>query len=239
MCSETTKVVIISGASSGIGAALVTAYRKIGYHVVANSRTIAGSADPGIVSAAGDISDPETAERIVSEAISRYGRVDTLINNAGLFTAKPFNECTPKDYEMVMGTNVGGFFHLTTRVITQMLDQGNGGHIVNVTSTLVEQPDARIPAALTALSKGALSSVTKALAIEYAGRGIRVNAVSPGVIDTPMHAGVDVHATYAGMHPQNRVGTVDDITQGVLYLESAHFVTGEILHVDGGQSAGH
>ena len=233
------RVAIITGASQGIGAALVEAYRKHGYAVIANARTIAESHEPDVTAVPGDIADPATAQRVITEAIARYGRVDTLVNNAGVFLAKPFTMYTPADCDLVTGVNLAGFFQLTQRVIADMLDRGHGGHIVNVTTTLVEHAHAAVPSALTALTKGGLAAVTKSLATEYASDGIRVNAVSPGVIDTPMHAGVDAHTVYAGMHPQNRIGAVADIVHGVLYLETAPFVTGEFLHIDGGQSAGH
>jgi NAD(P)-dependent dehydrogenase (short-subunit alcohol dehydrogenase family) len=233
------KVAIITGASRGIGAGLVEAYRKRGYQVIANSRTITDSPHPEVFSVAGDIADPTTAERLVSEAEARFGRIDTLVNNAGVFLPKPFIFYTRDDYELVTSVNVLGFFHITQRVIAEMLAQGGGGHVVNITSTLVEHALAGVPSALTALTKGGLAAVTRSLAIEYAGHGIRVNAISPGVVDTPMHAGLDAATGYAGMHPQNRIGAVADIVHGALYLETAPFVTGEILHIDGGQSAGH
>jgi len=233
------KVAIITGASRGIGAGLVEAYRKHGYRVIANSRTITDSPHDEVVCVAGDISDPRTANSVVSEAVARFGRIDTLINNAGVFMAKPFICYTPDDYEAVMSVNVAGFFNITQRVIAEMLAQDSGGHIVNVTATLVEHAHAGVPSALTAITKGGLAAVTRSLAVEYADHGIRVNAISLGVIDTPMHAGVDVVSSYAGMHPQKRIGAVGDVVHGALYLETAPFVTGEILHVDGGQSAGH
>ena len=233
------KVAIITGASRGIGAGLVEAYRKHGYRVIANSRTITDSPHPEVITVAGDIADPSTAERLVIEAVTRYGRIDTLVNNAGVFIPKPFIHYTTEDYAMVTSVNVRGFVQITQRVVTEMLAQGGGGHVINITTTLAEQAHAAIPSALTALTKGGLAAVTKSLAIEYAAHGIRVNAISPGVIDTPMHAGVDARASYAGMHPQNRIGSVADIVHGALYLEMAPFVTGETLHVDGGQSAGH
>jgi len=232
------KVAIVTGASRGIGAGLVEAYRKHDYVVIANSRNITDSHDPDVLAIAGDVAYPTTAEHIVTQAVTRFGRVDTLINNAGVFLAKPFTTYTPEDYAAVTAVNTTGFFHITQRVIAQMLAQGHGGHVVTITTTLVEQANVNIPSALTSLTKGGLAAVTKSLAIEYARNGIRVNAVSAGVIDTPLHT-VDPHAAYAGMHPQGRIGTIDDITQGVLYLEDAPFVTGEILHIDGGQSAGH
>jgi NAD(P)-dependent dehydrogenase (short-subunit alcohol dehydrogenase family) len=233
------KVVIVTGASRGIGAGLVEAYRKHGYRVIANSRTITDSPHPEVVSVAGDIADPATAERIVTEAVGRFGRVDTLVNNAGAFVPKPFTSYTPEDYALVTSVNMLGFFRITQRVIVEMLVQDNGGHVINVTATLAEQGHTAVPSALTALTKGGLAAVTKSLAVEYAGHGIRVNAISPGVIDTPLHVGVDATTAYAGMHPQNRIGDISDVVHGALYLESAPFVTGEILHIDGGQSAGH
>jgi NAD(P)-dependent dehydrogenase (short-subunit alcohol dehydrogenase family) len=235
----TEKVVIITGASQGIGAALVEAYCKIGYYVIANSRHIGESSRPEILTVAGDIADPATSERLVDLAVSRFGRIDTLINNAGVFLAKPFTACGPEDYELITSVNALGFFHITRRVICRMLTQTDGGHIINVTTALAEQGQSAIPSALTALTKGGLVAATKSLAVEYAGQGIRVNAISPGVIDTPMHRGVDANAAYGGMHPQNHIGGVADIVHGAVYLENASFVTGEILHVDGGQSAGH
>jgi NAD(P)-dependent dehydrogenase (short-subunit alcohol dehydrogenase family) len=233
------KVAIITGASRGIGAGLVEAYRKHGYRVIANSRSILQSPHPEVATVAGDIADPATAELLVTTAVARFGRIDTLVNNAGIFISKPFNKYSVEDYARMTSVNMRGFFHVTQRVIDVMLAQGHGGHVVNITSSLVEHPLAAVPSALTALTKGGLRAVTESLAIEYANRGIRVNAVSPGVIDTPIHGGVDAAAAYAGMHPQNRIGAVADIAHGVLYLEMAPFVTGEILHIDGGQSAGH
>ena len=232
------KVAIITGASQGIGAALVDAYRGLNYAVVANSRSIAPTDDPGVAAVAGDIAEPATADRIVTTAVERFGRVDTLINNAGVFVPKPFTEYTVADYEFVTAVNLTGFFHITQRAIARMLAQGDGGHVVNVTTALVEQPNSQVPAGLAALTKGGLAAVTKSLAIEYAHNGIRVNAISPGNISTPMHADDD-SAALAAMHPLGRMGSMADIVEGALYLEKATFVTGEFLHIDGGQSAGH
>jgi len=232
------KVAIITGASQGIGAAIVDAYLGLNYAVVANSRSIAPTDDPGMAAVAGDIADPAAADRVVTTAMERFGRVDTLINNAGVFVSKPFTQYTVADYEFVTEVNLTGFFHITQRAITQMLVQGQGGHVVNVTTSLVEQADSRIPAGLAALTKGGLAAVTKSLAIEYGHKGIRVNAISPGHIATPLHAGEDSTAL-AAMHPLGRMGSVADIVEGVRYLEAATFVTGETLHIDGGQSAGH
>lgn len=230
------KIAIVTGASQGIGAALVLAYRDRDYHVVATSRSIMASSDDDIHAVAGDISKRETAERVVREALERFGRIDTLVNNAGVFVAKPFVEFSQEDYDRNMGVNVAGFFHITQRVATEMLRQGSG-HIVTITTSLVDQPIAGIPAALASLTKGGLNAVTKELAIEFAKSGVRVNAVSPGIIKTPMNP-PDTHEALAGLHPVGRMGEIRDIVEAVLYLETASFVTGEILHVDGGQSAG-
>ncbi|WP_308301035.1 MULTISPECIES: SDR family oxidoreductase [unclassified Crossiella] len=231
------RVVVVTGASQGIGAAVVAGYRKLGWGVVANSRTIGVSDDPGVVTVAGDIAEVGTARAVIDAAVGEFGRVDTLVNNAGIFLAKPFTEYTAADYAAVMGVNVAGFFGVTQLAVERMLVQG-GGHIVNVTTTLVEHALSAVPSVLASLSKGGLQAATKSLAIEYAGRGIRVNAVSPGVIQTPMHS-AETHAALAGLHPVGRIGRVEDVVDGVLFLENAPFVTGEILHIDGGQSAGH
>jgi NAD(P)-dependent dehydrogenase (short-subunit alcohol dehydrogenase family) len=230
------KVVIITGASQGIGAALVRGYRDKNYCVVATSRSIQAGADADILAVQGDISKPETAERIVDEAIKRFGRVDSLVNNAGVFLSKPFTQFTQEDFSHNFGVNVAGFFYITQRVAARMLKQGSG-HIVNITASLAEQPMVDVPAALASLTKGGLGAVTRSLAIEFAKLGVRVNAVSPGIIMTPMHA-VESHEALAALHPVGLMGTVSDIIDAVLYLEAAHFVTGEILHVDGGQTAG-
>ena len=180
------KVAIITGASQGIGEALVRAYRDRNFCVVANSRSIKPSSDPDILAVAGDIGDPETAERIVSQALERFGRVDTLVNNAGIFIAKPFTEYTDEDYASMLAINLDGFFHITRRAAREMLKRGSG-HIVQITTSLDEHADSSVPSALAALTKGGLNAATKSLAIEYASKGIRVNAVAPGAIKTPMH----------------------------------------------------
>ncbi|MEV7237675.1 SDR family oxidoreductase [Streptomyces sp. NPDC051020] len=237
MSIQTQKVAVVTGASRGIGAGLVEAYRKLGYAVVATARSIAASDDPGVLTVAGDVADPATADRVVAAALERFGRLDTLVNNAGVFVAKPFTEYTDEDYEAVTGVNLTGFFHITRAAVAAML-AGEGGHIVSITTSLVDNADSRVPSVLASLTKGGLQSATKSLAIEYAARGIRANAVSPGTIKTPMHA-PETHDTLAGLHPVGRMGEITDIVDAVLYLETAPFVTGEILHVDGGMSAGH
>ncbi|MFE2985960.1 SDR family NAD(P)-dependent oxidoreductase [Streptomyces sp. NPDC059262] len=231
------KVAVITGASQGIGAGLADAYRKLGYAVVATSRSITPSSDPEILTVQGDIADPATAEHVIAAGLERFGRIDTLVNNAGIFIAKPFTEYTQQDYDTVTGINTTGFFRITQLAIEQMLHQG-GGHVVQITTSLVDHANSAVPSVLASLTKGGLQSATKALAIEYATRGVRSNAVALGVIKTPMHSD-DSHETLAALHPIGRMGEVSDIVDAVVYLENAPFVTGEILHVDGGQNAGH
>jgi len=235
--SQTPKVAVITGASQGIGAGLVEAYRDRGFRVVATSRSIQPGNNQDVVSVAGDIGDPATADRVVAEAVSRFGRIDTLVNNAGVFIAKPFIDYTAEDFATKIATNVAGFFHITQRAVSVMLRQGSG-HIVSITTSLTDHAINGVPSVLANLTKGGINSATKSLAVEYASRGIRVNAVSPGVIKTPMH-GPETHDALGRLHPMGHMGEIRDVVEAVLYLESAAFVTGEILHVDGGQSAGH
>ena len=234
--SKQQKTAIITGASQGIGAALVQAFVERGYRVVANSRTIKPGDFPDVIAIAGDIADRQTAERLVAAAIEQTGRIDTLVNNAGIFISKPFVEYTGDDFAAVMSVNLAGFFFISQEAASQMLHQ-RSGHIVNITAVLAEQPLKVVPAALAALTKGGLNAVTRSLAIEYADRGVRVNAVSPGVIKTPMHA-TETHDFLASLHPMHRMGEAQEVVDAVFYLETAAFVTGEILHVDGGAHAG-
>jgi NAD(P)-dependent dehydrogenase (short-subunit alcohol dehydrogenase family) len=231
------KVAVITGASQGIGAGLTAGFRRAGYAVVATSRSIRSCDESDFLTVQGDIAEVETAQRVVEQALGRFGRIDSLINNAGIFIGKPFTEYTPDDYASVTAVNLTGFFHITQLAIRQMVTQGNG-HIVNITTSLVDHADSKSPSALTSLTKGGLAAVTRSLATEYASRGVRVNAVAPGVIKTPVHD----PASYEGMaehHPVGRLGEISDIVDGILYLEEATFVTGETLHIDGGQAAGH
>ena len=238
--SSEQKVAIITGASQGIGAGLVQAYRKLGYAVVANSRNITSSTDPGVLTVPGDIADPETGGRLVNLAVEHFGRVDTLVNNAGVFVAKPFTDYTDADFDLVTGVNLHGFFYVTQQAIAAMLrnDGTRRGHVVNISTSLIDHANTAVPSALASLTKGGLNAVTRSLAIEYAARGVRVNTVAPGIIRTPMHP-AETHDALATMHPVGRMGEVGDIVEAIAYLETAEFVTGEILHVDGGQSAGH
>jgi NAD(P)-dependent dehydrogenase (short-subunit alcohol dehydrogenase family) len=235
--SKSRKVVIVTGASQGIGAGIVRAFRDRDYRVVANSRSIQPSGDPDVLTVPGDIADRAVAKRIVQEGLERFGRIDTLVNNAGVFVAKPFTDYSPEEYARVVAVNMGGFFHVTQAAIAAMEKQ-RSGHVVTITTTLAEHAIDGVPSVMAALTKGGLNAATRSLATEYAKRGIRVNAVSPGIVNTPMHAPA-THEWLAALHPVGHIGEVSDVVQAVLYLDSAGFVTGEILHVDGGQSAGH
>jgi NAD(P)-dependent dehydrogenase (short-subunit alcohol dehydrogenase family) len=235
--SSSQKVAIVTGASQGLGAAIVKAYREQGYRVIATSRNIQPSDDPNVITVAGDIGKRETAQRVVNEAVSRFGRVDALVNNAGIFIAKPFTAYTQEDYDAITSTNLNGFFHITQLAIAEM-EKAQHGHVVSITTTLVEHAIDGVPSVLASLTKGGISAATRSLAIEYAKRGIRVNAVAPGIIKTPMHA-PETHAALGALHPVGHMGEMSDIAQAVIYLENAPFVTGETLHVDGGQIAGH
>lgn len=235
--STSQKVVIVTGASQGIGAELVKAFRRLDYRVVATARGIAPSDDPNVVSVAGDIADPATARRVVAEAVERFGRVDTLVNNAGIFIAKPFTSYTAEDYAAIVGVNVTGFFNITQLAVAEM-EKHSSGHVVSISTSLTDHAVDGVPSVLASLTKGGLNAATKSLAIEYAKRGIRANAVSPGIIKSPMHP-QETHEALGALHPMGHMGEMSDIVNAVLYLDSAPFVTGEILHVDGGQSAGH
>jgi NAD(P)-dependent dehydrogenase (short-subunit alcohol dehydrogenase family) len=229
------KVAIVTGASRGIGAGVTSAFREAGYSVVASAGSIPPSDDPDLLTVSGDLTDPGTAGQIVTQALARFGRIDSLINNAGIYIGKPFTDYTLEDYAAITAINLAGFFHITQRVIPSMVEQGSG-HIVNVSTTLAENADSSRPAALAALTKGGLVAAARSLAIEYASRGIRVNTVSLGVIRS------DPDASYQGLaevHPLGRVGEISDVVGGILYLEQAPFVTGETLHIDGGEVAGH
>jgi NAD(P)-dependent dehydrogenase (short-subunit alcohol dehydrogenase family) len=234
---EPRKVAIITGASQGIGAGLAAGYRQAGYAVVGVARSLPPSDESGYLSIHADITQAATAQRVVDEALDRFGRIDTLVNNAGIYIGKPFTAYTLDDYLAITAVNLTGFFHMAQRTIPQMIKQG-GGHVVNISTSLVEHADSTRPAALPALTKGGLVAVTRSLAIEYASRGVRVNAVSLGVIQTPGHDQLS-YTELGGLHPLGRVGEIADVVEGVLYLEQASFVTGETLHIDGGQAAGH
>jgi NAD(P)-dependent dehydrogenase (short-subunit alcohol dehydrogenase family) len=232
------KVAVITGGSQGIGASLVTAYRERGWGVVATARSVKPAEDPDVLTVNGDIADPATAGRIIGGALERFGRVDTLVNNAGVYVSKPFTDYTAQDYATVVGVNLTGFFWLTQLAIAEML-RLDGGHVVNISAAIADHADSGVPAALTALTKGGLASVTRSLAVEYASRGIRVNAVSPGIIQTPAHPADSYENLGDQLPPLGRVGQVSDVVGGILFLEASPYITGEVLHVDGGQAAGH
>ena len=238
MTDKSQKVAIITGGSQGIGAGLVAAYRRQGWSVVATARTMKPTEDPDVLTVDGDIAKPATADRIIGGALERFGRIDTLVNNAGVFVSKPFTDYTAEDYALVVGVNLGGFFWLTQRAIAEMVKR-YGGHVVNISATIADYADSSSPSVLAALTKGGLASATRSLAIEYASRGIRVNAVSPGIIQTPMHPPESYDDLGDQLPPLGRVGQVSDVVDGILFLEASPYITGEILHIDGGQIAGH
>lgn len=231
---------IITGASSGIGLGLAKAFLDAGYNVVASARNIRAAAplatSARLVLVDGDIGEPATGAMLVRTAVERFGGLNLLINNAGIFVPAPFHEYTEEQYRRVIATNLSGFFFTTQKALAHMRRNG-GGHILTISTTLAEQPVAGVPTGLANLTKGGLNSVTKELAIEYAGEGIRANAIAAGIIDTPMHAPAS-HEALKGMHPIRRLGTVQEIVDAAMYLEKATFVTGEILYVDGGAHAG-
>ena len=237
---STIQTAIVTGASSGIGLGVTKALLQTGYRVVANARraTAAGTLESSdnLVIVDGDVANPETAALLTRTAIDRFGSVNLLVNNAGMFVAKPFAETTIDEYQRLVATNLTGFLHVTQPVLRHMQAQGSG-HVVTITTSLASQPIQGVPAALSILTKGGLNAITRALAIEYAKDGVRFNAVAPGIVDTPMHA-PGTHEFLETLHPIRRLATVDEIAGAVLYLTHAAFITGHVLHVDGGAHAG-
>jgi NAD(P)-dependent dehydrogenase (short-subunit alcohol dehydrogenase family) len=237
--SKTQKLAaIVTGASSGIGLGVTQTLLERGYQVVGTSRTISKSkelkASADLVLIDGDISKKETAIKVVDAAIKNFGRIDLLVNNAGIFIPKPFTDYSEEDFVNMWMTNVASYFFMTQQVIPQMKKQ-KSGHIVNIATTIAEHPMAG--AALAVLTKSTMPAVSRALALEYAADGIRFNTVSPGVVDTPMHANDD-HEYLKKLHPIQRLAQIPEIVDAILYLTSATFVTGENLKVDGGAHAG-
>ncbi len=230
------RVAIVTGASQGMGAALTEAMRRDGYAVVATARSIDTADADDFLAVRGDVTEAETASRVMERAVDRFGRVDCLVNMAGVHIDKPFTEYTADDYHSMTAVNLLGFFHMTQCALRQMLAQG-GGHVVNITTSVVDHPLRQRPASLTSLTKGGLAAVTRALAVEYAARGIRVNAVAPGIIRDPRYDAASYEGL-AALHPLGRLGEASDVVDAILYLDHAGFVTGEIVHVDGGQAAG-
>jgi NAD(P)-dependent dehydrogenase (short-subunit alcohol dehydrogenase family) len=234
------KTAIVTGASRGIGSGLVEALLRRSYNVVANSRNITKEtpfvASPSLALVDGDIGDRNTAAKVVDTAVSKFGGIDVLINNAGVFIPKPFTEYSKEDFDILVSTTLAGFLYVSQLAVKQMLRQKSGS-IVNISTTLVDQPIAGFGAALQIMLKGALHAVTSALAIEYAKEGIRVNTIALGVINTPMHK-PETHNFLKGFHPVGRIGEVNEVVDAALFLTDATFTSGEILHVDGGAHAG-
>ena len=233
-------VAIVTGASSGIGLGVTQALLERGWRIVGTSRTISKSKDlrpsPDLILVDGEVSKKETAVKVVEAALKHFDRIDLLVNNAGIFMPKAFTDYTEDDFNLVMNTNVASFFYMSQQVVPQMKKQ-NSGHVVNISTVLADQPSGAAPALLAVLSKSPMPAVSKALALEYAANNIRFNTVSPGTINTPMHA-KDNHAALAKFHPLGRMGEISDIVDAVLYLQNATFVTGENIRVDGGIHAG-
>lgn len=235
------KVALVTGASQGIGAGIVKAFVERGFNVVANSRNVTRSvevaASEHVALVDGDIGQPATAARVVEAALSRFRSIDILVNNAGVFFTKPFTDYTAEDIRSLVSTNLEGFLYLTQLAVKQMLAQGTGGSIVTITAALARNPIRGVPAAVPMITKGGLETVTQHLAMEYAKDGIRVNAVAPGVVDTPLHRDTP-REVMEDLSPMGRPSAVKDITDAVLYLIDAATVTGQILYVDGGAHFG-
>jgi NAD(P)-dependent dehydrogenase (short-subunit alcohol dehydrogenase family) len=234
----TGKVAVITGGSRGIGAGLVAGYRGRGWSVAASARSIRPSPDPEMLTVAGDIADPSTADRLIGGALQQFGRIDTLVNNASAYLSRPFTDYTAADYTAVTMVNLTGFFWLTQRAIAEMAIR-YGGHVVTILVTGAPITEAGPPAALVAMSRGGQTATTRALALEYASRGIRVNAVAPGVIQAPVQLAHSAEAHDVPLPPLGSVGQVNDVVEAVLFLESSPYITGEVLHVDGGQISAH
>lgn len=238
--SVRSKVAIITGASRGIGLELTKRLQADGYCVVANSRrltsamTLSESSHLRLVD--GDISLQGTAQRVVDAAIQSFGRIDLLVNNAGVFIPKPFTEYTAQDFQRAIGTNLSGFFYVSQLAVTQMRLQGSG-HVVNISTSLVSQPVRGAPASLANLTKGGLESVTQSLAMEFADEGIRFNTIAPGVVNTPMHP-PEAHEFLKQLSPLKRLAEVGEVADLLVLLESTPFVNGEVIHLDGGAHAG-
>jgi len=236
--SEKTKTAIVTGASGGIGAGLVDGFLKQGYNVAATSLRFSPSLtpSPSLFLVEGDIGKQETAVKVVEGAIERFGSVDVLVNNAGIFYVKPFTDFTAEDVNALVSTNLLGFIYITQLSVKQMLRQ-KSGNVVTITASLADNPIAGVNASVSMITKGGLNTVTRSLAIEYAKEGIRFNAVAPGVVETPLHKD-DPKDDLKALQPMGKIAEVSDIVDAVLYLAQAGQVTGEVLHVDGGAHVG-
>lgn len=231
---------IVTGASSGIGLGITQALLERGYRVVANSRTISKSkelrASEDLVLVDGDISKKDTAIKVADATIDHFGRIDLLVNNAGIYMPKPFTEYTPEDFEVMIATNIAGYFFVTQQAIAQMRKQ-KSGHIVSISTVVADQPLAGAPISLPVITKSTIPAFSRELAMEFVADGIRANTISPGVVDTPMHANDD-HEFLKKLHPVPRLIQVSEIVDALLYLESAPMVNGENIRIDGGAHAG-
>jgi len=238
---STSKTIVITGASQGIGAGLVNTFAGRGYNVVATSRSVSRSseipASDKVARVDGDIADPATARKVVETALSRFGRIDALVNNAGIFFAKPFVDYTLDDYRKLAATNVEGFLHLTQLVVRQMVAQKSGGSIVSITTPLISHPIAGMPVSVAMITKGGIEAASKNIAMEYARDGIRVNTVAPGVVDTPLHRD-NPKDFLKTLSPMNSISSAQEIVDAVVFLTEAPHITGEVLNVDGGAHLG-
>ena len=233
-------VAIVTGASSGIGLGITKALLEHGYHVVGNSRTISKSkeleASANLILVDGDIGKKDTAVLLAGAAVRHFGRIDLLVNNAGIYLPKPFTEYTVEDFELMIGTNIAGYFFITQQVVAQMRKQ-KSGHVVGISTVLTDQPLAGAPISLPVLTKSTIPAFSRALAMECVADGIRFNTISPGVVDTPMHANDD-HEFLKKLHPIPRLVQISEIVDALLYLQSAPMVNGENIRIDGGAHAG-
>jgi NAD(P)-dependent dehydrogenase (short-subunit alcohol dehydrogenase family) len=237
---QANKTVIVTGAGRGIGAAVVQAFLDRGYNVVANSLHISSNGFaqlPKLALVDGDIGEPATAEKIAQAAIEKFGSIDHVVNNAGVFSARPFTDYTAEEFHRLVSINLEGFIFMTQRAVKQMLSQGNGGSVTTITAALADNPIAGVPASIPMITKGGLDAITLSLANEYAKENIRFNAVAPGVVDTPMHTN-DSKDFLKTLSPMGTIAEASDVAEAVVYLTEARYVTGEVLHVDGGAHAG-
>ena len=234
------KTVIVTGASQGIGAAVVQAFLDRGYSVVATSRSVSKAGftpSPQLALVDGDIGQAATAEKVAQTAIAKFGSINHVVNNAGIFAAKPFIDYTADEFRSFVSTNLEGFIFITQLAVKQMLSQGTGGSVTSITTSLAEHPIAGVPASIPMITKGGLDAITRSLAIEYAKNNIRFNAVAPGQVDTPLHKN-NPKQFLKTLSPMGTISDATDIAEAVVYLTEARHVTGEVLHVDGGAHVG-